>query len=61
MSSQAIENILRNIKDIRMSILVLDTDDRTVDQKEVLGDIKQDTESLDHDTRVLEFEINKDI
>ena len=61
MSTLTVDNILRNIKDIRMSILALDTDERTVDQKEALGDMKQDVENLDHNTRVLKFEINKGI
>lgn len=61
MSIQTIENILDCIKDIRKAILSLEGDDRTDEQNESIETMKQDTESLDHDTRVLEFEINKDI
>ncbi len=61
MSILTIDNILRNIKDIRMSILALDTDERTVDQNEAIEDMKQNINDFDHNTRVLEFEINKDI
>lgn len=61
MSQQTIDNILDSIKDIRKAILSLEGDDRTDEQNESIETMKQIAENLDHETRILEFEINRGI
>ena len=56
-----INNILDSIKDIRKSILTLEAEELTDEQTTTLEEMKKGAEEFDHDTRILEFEINKDI
>ncbi len=56
-----INNILDSIKDIRKSILTLEAKELTEEQAVTLEEMKQEAELLDHNTRILEFEINHNV